>query len=204
MNLATQLLAATLVATLALAEDSKPLLVPVGKVVAEPSLKEPLDAAWSVQKGTWEVKDGELIVSELPEQKHAAVLWHQVGLQSEVIECEFLFDGAGVFIIGCDGAKHIGRLVITRGAVKISEDSTEVKGVHPGATLAEAKLTLKPREWHRARLEWTGDKMAARIDGVEIQGTHPTLSAKKSRWWFAVGGKKLHIRQVKAWEGDTP
>jgi hypothetical protein len=186
-----------------LADDAKPLLVAPGKVVADPTLKEPLDDTWSVQKGTWEVKDGEIIVSELKEQKHAAVLWQKVGLQSAVIDCEFMFDGAGAFIIGCDGAKHVGRVTITRGMARISDDSTEVKGVTPSTPLKETKLDLKPGEWHHARLEWTGDKMAAHIDGVEIQGSAPALSTAKTRWWFAVGGAKLHLRHVKAWEGKA-
>jgi hypothetical protein len=186
-----------------LADDAKPLLVTPGKVVAEPTLKEPLDATWSVVKGTWEVKDGEIIASELKEQKHAAVLWQKVGLQSAVIDCEFMFDGAGSFIIGCDGTKHVGRVSITRGSAKISDDSTAVKGVKPPTTLAEAKFDLKPGEWHHARLEWTGDKMAARIDGHELQGSAAALSTAKTRWWFAVSGAKLHLRHVKAWEGKA-
>ena len=186
-----------------IAEDATPLLVAPGKIVAEPTLKEPLDGTWSVVMGKWEVKDGENIASELKEQKHAAVLWHQVGLQSAVIDCEFIFDGAGSFIIGCDGTKHVGRVSITRGTAKITDDSTAVKGVKPPTTLAEAKFELKPGEWHHARLEWTGDKMAARIDGSEFQGSAPRLSTAKTRWWFAVSGAKVHIRHVKACEGKA-
>jgi hypothetical protein len=185
------------------ASDAKPLLVTPGKVVAEPTLKEPLDATWSVVKGTWEVKDGEIIASEVKEQKHAAVLWHNVGLQSAVIDCEFMLDGASTFIIGCDGVKHVGRVTITRASAKITDDSTAVKGVKPPTTLGEAKLDLKPGEWHHAHLEWTGDKMAARVDGVEIKGSSPSLSTAKTRWWFAVSGAKAHIRNVKACEGKA-
>ena len=189
----------------ALADDAaKNILVPAGKVVTEPSLKEPLDDTWAVSKGTWEVKDGEMVAAEVPEQKHAAVLWHKVGLSSAVIDCDFYFDGAKVFIIGCDGTKHIGRLVMTYGSIKICEDSSEVKGVRPGATLAEAKVNLKPGEWHHAHLKWTGDQMAARVDGVEIKGNHPTLSAPKSRWWLAVGGSKAKVKNVKASTSGTP
>jgi hypothetical protein len=199
--LAPLLLAA--LSTITLADEAKVPLVQSGKSVTQPDLKQPLDETWKIAKGTWEVKDGELIATELPAEKHSAVLWHQVGLQSAVIECEFQFDGANVFIIGCDGAKHVGRLVITKTTAKISEDSTEVKGVHPGATLGETKLAIKPGEWHKVRFEWTGDKMAARIDDKEIQGAHPSLSVKKARWWFAVGGAKMRIRNVKASEGKA-
>lgn len=189
-------------------ETAKPILVKDGKVVAEPDLTKPLDKDWSVRKGTWDVKDGELVASEIPTEKHAAVIWHQVGLQNAVIECDFLFDGAGGFLIGCDSKNHhVGRLVINRKGAKISEDSTEVKSPepgksHPGQTLGSTPLDLKPGQWYHVRFEWTGDQMAANVDGHEFKGQHPTLSTEKARWWFAVGGKFVKIRHIKVSEGQ--
>ncbi len=185
----------------AFAQDSKPPLVEPGKLVAEPDLKSPLPEEWAVQKGTWEVKDGELVVTDIPEQHHGPVLWHKVSLASGIVECEFKLDGANNFILGCDGAKHIGRVTIGKKGFKVQEDSSEIKGKQPGATLAEAPLDLKQGEWYKVRYEWTGDKMAATLQGKTIQGSHPTLSQKRSRWWFAAGGPKLEIRNVKVWEG---
>ena len=196
------LLAIVLAQTTAFADDAKSLLVQPGKVVAQPDLKSPLGDEWSVRKGTWEPKDGELVCAEVPADKHAAVLWHQVGLQSAVIECEFQLDGGKVFIIGCDSAKgHVGRLVITPKLAKISEDVTMVNGKHAGSTLGQTVLDLKPGQWYSARFEWTGDKMAARVDGKEIRGKHENLATPKTRWWFAVGGAKVHVKNIKACEG---
>lgn len=198
-----KLLALTLllVSSAAFTQDSKPALVEPGKLIAEPDLKSPLPAEWSVQKGTWEVKDGEMVAKELKEQKHAAVIWHNVPLASAVVECEFKFDGAGGFILGSDGARHIGRLSINKKGMKLQEDSSEIKGKQPGATLAQAELDLKPGEWYKVRYSWTGDKMAATLGDKTIEGTHPSLSQKRSRWWFAASGEKLIIRNVKVWEG---
>ncbi len=185
-----------------LAEDAKSLLLQPGKVVAQPDLRGPLGAGWVVKHGTWDMKDGEMVIAEIPENKHAAVLWHEVGLQSAVIECEFQFDGARGFLIGCDSAnKHVGRLVITAKDAKLAEDSSEIKGKQPGKTIGETALDLKPGQWHAVRLEWTGDKMAARVDGKEIHGEHPTLSATKARWWFAVSGANVRVRNVSVREG---
>jgi hypothetical protein len=39
--------------------------------------------------------------------------------------------------------------------------------------------------------------MAARIDGKEIQGQHANLSTSKARWWFAVSGAKIRVRNIK-------
>ncbi|MBI5396403.1 MAG: hypothetical protein HZA91_14000 [Verrucomicrobia bacterium] len=196
------LLAIVLAQTAAFADDAKSLLVQPGKVVAQPDLKQPLGKEWSVRKGTWEAKDGELVCAEVPADKHSAVLWHQVGLQSAVIECEFQLDGGKVFIIGCDSAKgHVGRVTITPKLARITEDASAVKGKTPPKTLAEAALDLKPGQWYSARLVWTGDKMAACVAGKEIRGQHANLAAPKARWWFAVGGAKVHLKNVKACEG---
>ncbi len=190
------------VSTAFAADEAKTALAQPGKLVAAPDLKEPFGSGWVVKYGTWDMKGGEVAITELPEQKHAAVLWHETGLQSAVIECEFQFEGGRAFLVGCDSPnKHVGRLVITPKAAKIAEDSSEIKGKQPGQTIAETALDLKPGQWYAARFEWKGDQMAATVDGHRIQGQHPTLSKEKTRWWLAVSGAKVRVRNLKAWEG---
>ena len=166
-------------------------------LVAQPDLKAPLTAEFSVRHGTWDVKDGIMTIAELPENKHAAVLWHQVPLQSGAVDCEFKFDGGKVFILGCDGDKHIGRVIITPTVMRITDDSTEVKGKTPGTKLAEGKLALKPGEWYPLHYEWSGNRMAAKIGDVSIEGSNDNLGKKKARWWFAVSGKTIQVRNIK-------
>ena len=190
MKILILLLALVLTRT-TLAEDTKPILVQPGKLIAQPDLKEPLGADWKSPHGSWEVKVGELVIAERPEDKHAAVIWHQVALQSAIIDCEIQFDGGSGFLIGCDAPdRHVGRLVVTAKNAKLAEDSSEIKGKQPGMTLAETALDLKSGQWYPVRLEWAGDKMAARVAGKEIHGQHPTLSATKVR-----------VRNVKVCEG---
>jgi hypothetical protein len=171
-----------------LAQDLKP--------ITSPDLKTPLPEEWSVRHGTWEVQDGVMKVAEVPENKHAAVLWHQVPLQTGAVDCEFMLDGAKTFILGCDGEKHIGRIVITPQAIRLLDDSTEVKGKSPSKLLSTAPLELKSGEWHKLHYEWNGDRMAATLDDVKVEATNPNLGLKKSRWWFAVGGASLKIRNI--------
>ncbi|HEY1048706.1 MAG TPA: hypothetical protein VGE39_03085 [Prosthecobacter sp.] len=166
-------------------------------VVAQPDLKSPLPAEWSVRHGTWEVKDGEMHVAELPENKHAAVLWHQVPLQSGAVECEFQFDGAKTLILGCDGDRHIGRVVILPKFLRILDDSTEVKGMSPSTKLAEASLDLEPGQWYKLTYTWSGNDMTAKLGDASISASNPNLGKKKARWWFAVGGKTVKIRSIK-------
>jgi len=173
----------------AFAQDLKP--------IASPDLKAPLSADWVLRHGTWEVKDGEITAAELPEQKHAAVLWHQVALQTGAVDGEFQFSGARGFLLGCDGDKHVGRIVITNKEIRLMDDSTEVKGKTPSTLLASAKLDLKANEWHKLRYEWSGERMAATLDGTSVEAANANLGLKKSRWWFAVSGASMKIREVK-------
>jgi hypothetical protein len=45
------------------------------------------------------------------------------------------------------------------------------------------------------RVEWTGDRMAVRIDGKELQARHPFLATPKTRSWIA-GGKSAEVRNL--------
>jgi hypothetical protein len=165
--------------------------------VTSPGFKEPLDATWSIAKGTWTPDNGILKAVELPDEKHVAVLHHKVGLESATIDCEFKMDGPDVFIIGCDGVQHVGRVVVTSGGLSIAEDF-----VKPSHTIATLKFPVKEGEWHRLHVEWQGDEMAARLDGQELRAKNPYLVSPKAQSWLAVAKtasvRALSIRGVTA------
>ncbi len=160
-------------------------------VVAAPGFRLSLDATWSVAHGSWTPKDGVLHAVELPENKHAAVLHHRVGLQSATIECDFRFDGQGTFLIGCDGTKHVGRVVVRAGGMDIAEDS-----VKPSHVLASLKRPVTAGTWHHLRVEWRDDLMSARLDGRNLHARHDYLRTPKTRSWLAVA-KEVKIRDLK-------
>jgi hypothetical protein len=193
----------SLVATVALAASSDtPMLVKAGKVITQPSLKEPLGKEWSQGKGKWTAENGVLTAVEVPEEKHVPVLHLATGPTPLVWECEFrMSKESKSFLIGCDGTRHIGRLVVTPKKAHLSDDSTEVKGKSAGTVLAEAGLDIKPGEWQHVRVEATGDQMAARVGEAELRGQNPNLATPKVRWWFAVGGPGVEIRNIKVSEG---
>lgn len=176
----------------AVAQETKPLLHDHAlPVIAAPSFKEPLDGTWSIAKGRWTPENGILDVVELAEDKHVPVLHHNVGLESATIECEFRFDGPGVFLVGCDSDKHVGRVVITATSLSIAEDS-----VKPSHTIATLQTPVKQGEWHRLRVEWQGDHIAANLDGQELRAQHTFLATPKARSWLAVG-KAAKVRNLK-------
>jgi hypothetical protein len=166
-----------------------PLLADELPVLASPDFKSPLDSAWKIAHGTYEPKDGVLVCAEKGENKHVAVLWHQVGWNTGLIECEFRLDGSKVFILGCDGntaagLKHVGRFVVTPKQISIAEDS-----VKPSQTLAKLPSDLKSGVWHKLHLEWNGDQIAIQLDELALQAQHAFLATPKTRSWIAVGGK---------------
>ncbi len=184
-------------ASSALAEDVKPLLHDHAlPVLAAPDFMGPLDASFSIAKGKWTPEAGVLSVLDLPEQKHIPVLHHKAGLASATIEVEFLIEGPGTFLVGCDSSKHIGRVVVTAGALSIAEDS-----VAPSHTIAKLPMEVKPNEWHKLSVEWQGDQMAAILDGKELRAQHAFFATPKSRSWLAAG-KSVKVRNLKI-SGET-
>ncbi len=181
---------------LARAEDATPILVKPGQVISAPDFKQPLGPEWSVAKGQWTPAEGILTAIDIPDQKHVPVLHLQTGPTPLVVDCEFRFDGGKIFYVGCDGAKHIGRVVIMEKSARIAEDSTEVKGKTPSHTLTETKIDLKQGEWQKLHVEYAGDQMAVRLNDQELKAQHEYLATPKVRWWFA-GGDKVQIRNVR-------
>ena len=171
-------------AKLLLHETELPLL-------ASPDFEGPLPAGFSVAKGRWTPKAGVLSVLDLPEEKHIPVLHHKVGLAEAVIEVEFLTEGPGTFLVGCDATRHVGRVVVSPKAMTIAEDS-----VKPSHTIARLPVTTKAGTWHRLRVEWRADEMAAILDGKEIRARHEFLATPKSRSWIAAG-KSVKIRNLR-------
>ena len=182
---------------LALLAITGPLLAEEPPVLASPDFKSPLGPAWKIAHGTYEPKDGVLVCAEKPENKHVAVLWHQVGWNSGVIECEFRFDGSKSLILGCDGTTpkglaHIGRVVITPKMISIAEDS-----VKPSHTLAKAPADLQSGVWHHLTFAWSGDHITLKVNDLMVESAHAYLASAKSRSWIAVGGQTASIRALK-------
>lgn len=184
-----------------------PLLVQPGKIISAPDLKSPLGTEWSVAKGKWEPADGVLTATEIPAEHHSAVLHLVTGPTPLVFECEFRFGSAKVFYIGCDANGHVGRLVVVPKSAKLAQDSPDnpvgANGKKTSQTITEAKVDLKPDDWQKVRVEFTGDQLAARLNDTELKAQHPYLATPKKRWWFAAGGGAAQIRHVRVSEGKA-
>jgi hypothetical protein len=170
---------------------SGPLLVEAEPpVIVAPDLKSAFAEPWKIPHGEWKPDNGVLRMTEIPARKHVPVLQHWVGLKTAVIELEFRQDVPTTFYIGCDGEKHVGRVVITPKEIHIAEDS-----VKPSHILARLPLDPVKGVWRHVRVEWKGDRMAVRIDGQELQASHPFLASTKTRSWIA-GSKAAEVRNL--------
>ena len=178
------------------------ILVHPGKMISQPDLRQPLGPEWAVARGHWTPADGVLTAVEIPDEKHVSVIHLKTGPVSLIVDCEFRFNGGKIFYVGCDGAKHVGRLVITENSAKLAEDSTEVPGKSPGQTLAETKVDLKQGDWQKLHVEYAGNQMAVRLNGQEMKVQHDYLATPKVQWWLAAGGDNVQIRNIRFSEGQ--
>ena len=93
-------------------------------------------------------------------------------------------------------------MVIQPKLLRLIDDSTEVKGKSPGTELASAGVDIQPEQWVRVRYEWDGQRMAAEFGGGKVEATHENLGKAKTRWWMAVGGASVKIRNLKVFGGS--
>ena len=172
---------------------TQPAKAPDLPLIAAPMFDAPLDASFSVAKGTWTPAGGILTAVEVAEEKHVAVLHHNVGLRSAVIECDFRLSGSPQFLVGCDGkGHHVGRVVVRgAGVVDIAEDSGKTSHV-----IASIKTPVAQEQWHHLRVEWMGDEMIATLDGQTVKAKDPYFATAKSRSWLAVPRSKTEIRSL--------
>lgn len=183
--------------SLLLALIASPLIAGGLPVLTSPDFRSPLDASWKIAQGSYEPKDGVLVCAEKPENKHVAVLWHQVGWNTGVLECEFRLDGSKSFIVGCDGTtpdglRHVGRFSLSPKQISIAEDS-----VKPSHILVKQAVDLKSGVWHKLRFEWKGDQISIQLNDQTLQAQHAFLAMPKTRSWIAVGGQTASIRALK-------
>jgi hypothetical protein len=169
-------------------------------IVAAPDFNGPLDSSFSVAKGTWTPAMGVLTAAEVPEDKHVAVLHHNAGLGSAVIECDFRLEGSPSFLIGCDGkTHHVGRVVVKGTGVDIAEDSAKTSHV-----IATLKMPVASEQWHHLRVEWKKDEMIATLDGQTVSAKHDYFATPKTRSWLAVPKSKTEIRKLTIRGEKTP
>lgn len=160
--------------------------------VSEPSFKATFQAPFETVRGKWQHStEGVVSVTDIPEEKHIPVLFHNAQLDEAFFELEFRFEKPGTLIVGCDSQKHIGRVLVTSTGLTIQEDSNE-----KSTNVAHLPFVVELGKWHRFKASWAGDKFAGILDGKELKARHPYFVAKRLRSWIAASDL-VQIRNLK-------
>lgn len=194
-SLSTLLTLATVLSTLATFAEDKALLGVPGKVIYESKLDTPPGGPWKSAKGNWELADGVLRGSEIPEDKHGAVTRLPNKLSDFVAEYEFKFEGGRSTSFTINAEKdHMARIMITPKVVAIQRDDNDHEGPDKAVVFARFPADLTPGTWHKVRMEMVGDTMLGQVDDLIAWGSNDLFKTPKAAPGFTVGGQSVDFR----------
>jgi len=172
-----------------------PLLAIVAAFAADPgesatTLRDdfagPLSPDWYWGLGTWTAKDGVLRGFESGPRRHGPVKMHRFAFRDGTLECEFRLEGkasfAGVIFNGDQDRGHLFHVVMGRDTLRFlahpKKDET--------TTLLSESYALAPEVWHSVKIEVSGQKLSATIDGKTFSAESPCVGEEKLT--FGLGG----------------
>lgn len=177
-----------------LAADEAKLAIP-GKLLYENKLSAAPGTEWKAAKGKWEMVDGSWRGSELPEDKHGAVIRLSQKLTDFVIEAEFCFSGAKSTTLSINAEKdHMARIAITPTLVTIRRDDNDHAGPDKAVTFAVFPAKFEPGTWHKVRLEMVGDTLLGQVDDLVAWGSDPLFTKAKMAPGFTAAGQSIQWR----------
>jgi hypothetical protein len=176
------------------------------EVVSDDFASGTLSKDWKVAKGKWEIKDGAVRGDELADQKHAAVLRHELAIHNLVAEFSFRFDGGKGLSFGLnDKAGHVCRAKIMPTLLQVTKDRPNDKSPEKAAVIDTQILDLKAGEWHTAVVEVGGKTIVATIDGKVVAfGSHDGIDVDKTVFAFPVVGEGVSLKAIHIWEANLP
>lgn len=174
-----------------------PMLAVPGVVIYESKLDSTPAAPWKVAKGKWEGVEGTVKGSELPEDKHGAVMRLPNKLTDFVVEYEFKFEGARTTSLSINAVKdHMARISITPTTVTFQKDDNDHEGPDKAVVFARLKADFQPGTWHKVRLEMVGDQMFGQVDEIAAAGSDALFKTPKAAPGFTVGGQSVAFRNL--------
>lgn len=174
-----------------------PMLALPGAVIYESKLDSTPAAPWKVAKGKWEGVEGAVKGSELPEDKHGAVMRLPNTLTDFVVEYEFKFDGARTTSLSINAVKdHMARISITPTTVTFQKDDNDHEGPDKAVVFARMKADFQSGTWHKVRLEMVGDQMFGQVDEIAATGSDALFKTPKAAPGFTVGGQSVAFRNL--------
>ena len=158
-----------------------------------------LAKGWTAKPGKLEFVDGAAKISELPEDKHAAVRRHPLQYHDAIFEFSFEFDGAKMVALSLNNkGGHVCRLIITPNAETLQVDQPNHNSDQKAVRLATAPVKIAPGAWHKAVVEVHGPVMTAQIDNnPPITGQNPRVDVDKADVGIPVSGVSAQVKDLK-------
>jgi hypothetical protein len=160
-----------------------------------------LGKGWLGKPGKWEMADGAVKASELPEDKHAAVRRHALQYHDAIFAFSFEFDGARTIGLSLNNkGGHVCRLMVTPRGMTLQVDQPNAKSELKTVKLAASTNPVSSGTWHKVVVEVHGPRMIAQIDDAPpIAGENPRVDVDKTDLGIPVGGVSAKIKDVKVY-----
>lgn len=164
-----------------------------------------LSAGWKTAKGKWALSGGKLKGVELPADKHAAVVRHDVAFRDAVMELSFKMDaGAKMTALSLNSAKgHSCRVTIRPDVMIVQKDKTNAKSDDKAEVLAKHPMKFEPGKWYTLTLEIRGKQMMARINnGPAVGGSSDGILIDRTNIGLPVSGDGVTFDYVRVWDAQ--
>ena len=160
-----------------------------------------LPQGWAGKPGKWEMTGDAVKVSEVPEDKHAAVRRHPLQYHDAIFEFWFEMDGARTVALSINNkGGHVCRLIVTPRGSTLQVDQPNANSDQKAIKLATSTTPVEPGKWHKAVVEVHGPRMIAQIDdAAPITGENPRVDVDKTDLGLPVGGVSAKLKDVKVY-----
>jgi hypothetical protein len=160
-----------------------------------------LAKGWAGKPGKWEMVDGAAKVSEVPEDKHAAVRRHPLQYHDAIFEFSFQFDGARMIALSLNNkGGHVCRLTVSPKGMILQVDQPNATSELKAVRLAASTTPVESGKWHKVMVEVRGPKMIAQIDDASpISGENPRVDVDKADLGIPVAGVSAMVKDVKVY-----
>lgn len=167
-----------------------------------------LGKGWNSTTGEWKIVDGVLTGREITEEKHSAATRKTLVTQNAVYQLRFrLTKSCKSFHFGFDPARgeldkkgHLFSVIVTPESWEILKHVDKNRREEdPNEKLAESRTKFEVDKWHTLRVTTWGTHVTAKVDGRELEATHPTFGVKKPTLVFRCLGDGVEIDDIKVW-----
>lgn len=171
-----------------------------GQLLFSDDLSGPaLAKEWAGKPGKWEMVDGAVKVSEVPEDKHAAVRRHPLKYHDAIFEFQFQLNGAKAIGLSLNQkGGHACRAMVNPAMLIVQVDQPTPTSDQKVVRLGTAKVKIEPGQWHKLTVEVRGQAMIAQVDdNPPVSGENARVDVEKVDFGIPVSGVSALVKGVK-------